>query len=121
MLFVGKSYHQYDSIAFPEETSKAVDFIPKALFKFTATSENRLSVPEREVMQSKALMIYLDGFKTKLANNNLSGLCNIEYVSQRMLMIYDQLSDSVISNREGPRITWRCNELRQVCIHGVLP
>ena len=118
----GKSYHQYDSMAFPE-TKKKIKFM-KGSMKFIVghkTAENEMVIPDHESMQTAALAIYLHGYKNKLCKMDMTIISNAEFMSTNIELIYRKLSNSIIGatdeNYRGTRqITWPCKELSTVCL-----
>ncbi len=116
----GKSYHHYDSIAYPEVASKTT--IIKGLpIKEIGLVDNELLIPDHETMQAEALGVYLHGYRTKLCGFDLSKLCDIEYTTRKIVKIYRALNNFAIGAREethrgGRHFIQSCKELHAVSL-----
>lgn len=88
-------------------------------FANLSSVEGGLLVLDHESMQSEALSIYLNCYKNKLCELELSSDCNIEYATMKIVSIYLNLSNPLVgasdeSHRGTWRSTWSCKELPTV-------
>ena len=103
-------------MTFPDVTDKRIHFVKRSDVKSIVnrgSKDGELPIPDRESMQREALQIYLDDFKTKICNLKLSEYCDIEFITDRIILIYGSLSNSLIGTAElgYTSSTWPCKEL----------
>ncbi len=114
------SFHQYDSMAYPETKSKPVIFKVWDALKDAVgrgSSNDELVIPEHTLMQAKALEIYLEEYQKVLVNCNLSSQCNVVHMSSKIEHIFRQLYAPLISTSTFPRIA---QGLDKVCVLHIL-
>ena len=66
---------------------------PQFITTITTTAQNEMLVPEYNAMQTEALSIYIDRYKTMLGTFKLSQTSSIEFISERMVKILRDLSN----------------------------
>ena len=110
-------------MAYPNVFNEKIVFFKGAVQSIAKfTKENEFLVLDREFMQKEALHIYLDCFKTKLCECQLSADHNIEYTTEKILKIYFALSNTLVGasnekHRGSWRSTWPCKELLPVSLY----
>ena len=108
------SFHQYDSMAYPETKAKGVfvkawDALKDVVGK---GSTDELIIPDHTTMQTKALNVYLEKYQKVLVDCELSPQFNIVHLSEKVEHIFRQLYAQLLSIRYNP---WIANGLAEVC------
>ena len=78
-------------MVFPEVQNPT--FVTKFIKAITTATPNETLMPDYKAMQKEALYVYIDRYKTILCTLNLSQICNIEFISERIVKILRDLSN----------------------------
>ena len=90
---IGEVFHQYDSIAYPQVTSKLSgvrnNFIVKSLMSLigASTKEDKIDLPNQEAMQLSAMKFYLDEYVNMLCSLSFDKL-DAQYVTMKIMDIF---------------------------------